>query len=107
MQIPEITVSELNVSLASPHPPTLIDVREAEELEISRFDNYRHVPMSEIPARMHELDREDDLVIVCRSGNRSARVTAYLLSAGFTKVRNLAGGINEWARLIEPTLSRY
>jgi adenylyltransferase/sulfurtransferase len=87
--------------------PVLIDVRESDELEISRFPAYTHIPMSEITSRLAEIDPGSDLVIVCRTGNRSARVTAYLLQAGYPRVRNLAGGINEWVRLVDPSQPVY
>lgn len=107
MQIPEVTVTQLKQELDSEAPPTLIDVREADELEISRFPKYRHIPMRELVARIQELDAAENMVIVCRSGNRSGQVTAYLARAGFTNVRNLVGGINEWARIVDPSLARY
>jgi len=105
--IPEVSPEELKRELDSTGPPIIIDVREAEELEISRFANFIHIPMMEIPSRMGELDRNADLVIVCRIGERSAHVAHYLAQAGFSKVRNLAGGINRWAALIDPSVAQY
>lgn len=107
MQIPEITPRQLKAELESSSPPTLVDVREPEELEIARLDPHVLIPMGELPTRLPELDPEDDLVIVCRSGSRSARVTAYLLHQGFQRVRNLAGGVLGWSRDVDPSMRKY
>lgn len=106
-RIPEISATALKLELDSDSPPVLVDVREAEELEISRFPMAVHIPMMELAARLGEFDREADLVIVCRSGARSGRVTAYMLQAGFKRVRNLAGGINGWAQDVDRTMPLY
>ncbi|MCO5297995.1 MAG: rhodanese-like domain-containing protein [Fimbriimonadaceae bacterium] len=107
MQIPEITPQELKAELAGPTPPVLVDVREPFELEIARLDPHVLIPMGEFVERMGELGTEDDLVIVCRSGSRSARVTAFLLQQGYRRVRNLAGGVLRWSRDVDPTMRRY
>jgi sulfur-carrier protein adenylyltransferase/sulfurtransferase len=105
--IPEVSALDLKVELDSPTPPTLIDVREGYELDISRFPQYVHVPMRQLASRLAEFDPESDLVIVCRTGNRSGQVTSYMLHAGFKRVRNLVGGINGWAVDVDPSLPRY
>ncbi|HVT13546.1 MAG TPA: rhodanese-like domain-containing protein [Fimbriimonadaceae bacterium] len=104
---PEITVKQLQEELASDHPPIVVDVREAEELEISRLSAYVHIPMMELPNRLSELDKEAAYVILCRSGSRSARVTVYMLQSGFKHVRNVAGGINRWASEIDSRVAQY
>lgn len=107
MNVPEITPAELKLALESNNPPVVIDVREGEELEISSLANAIHIPMNEIPARLSELDPSQDLVILCRSGARSARVTMFLLGQGFPRVRNVATGINGWAATVDPTVAVY
>lgn len=107
MSVPEVSPTELAAELAGPNPPVLVDVREADELQISALKHTHHIPIGEIPERLDELDPEADLVIVCRSGARSAKVTQYLLENGFKKVRNLVGGVNLWAELIDPTMRKY
>ncbi len=107
MIIPTVTPLALQAELKSDSPPTLVDVRESEELQISRFPSATHIPMGEIPGRVEELAEDGDLVIVCRSGARSGQVAAYLLSLGFTQVRNLETGINGWARTVDPSLPLY
>lgn len=85
----------------------MIDVREDHELAISRLPNAVHMPMGEVPGRLAELDRDRPLVVLCRSGGRSGQVVQYLQQQGFEDVYNLAGGINEWAETLDPTLTVY
>ena len=85
----------------------LLDVREDEELEISRLPHAHHIPLGELPLRVSELKPEDDLVTYCHAGVRSNHAAAYLLARGFTRVRNLAGGIDRWARDVDPSMPRY
>ncbi|MEQ1932272.1 MAG: rhodanese-like domain-containing protein [Fimbriimonadaceae bacterium] len=105
--IPSVSANELAQELATGVPLKLLDVRETFELEISRLDNVVHIPMGELPSRLNELDAKENWVIVCRSGARSAHVTETLLANGFSTVRNLDGGMNGWARLVDPNLATY
>jgi rhodanese-related sulfurtransferase len=105
--IPEVTPRDLAAELDSKNPPTIIDVREAEELEICRFPSFVHIPMMEIPNHLNQLDKGSDLVIACHVGGRSARVTWYLMSQGFCRVRNLSTGIDGWAKDVDPSVALY
>ena len=87
--------------------PILLDVREAFELEISRLDGIVEIPMREIPSRFGELDKERPIVVVCRSGNRSAQVAMFLVSQGFADVYNLEGGMNAYARRVDTSKRAY
>lgn len=102
-----MTVHELKTELDAGRQLLLLDVREPDELEISRLANVTAIPMGEIPTRVAELDRDADIVVVCRSGGRSAQIVAYLQVAGFVHVRNLDGGMNAWATQIDPSLPVY
>lgn len=107
MQIREVTPTELNSELMGEFPPVLLDVREADELEISALPNIIHIPMNELPHRLGELDLNADTVIVCRTGNRSGKVAAFLESQGFRSVRNMATGMNGWAATVDPNMPQY
>lgn len=107
MSVPEVSPTELAAELAGPKPPKLVDVREPDELLISALNHTHHIPIGEVAARIDELNPDDDLVIVCRSGARSAKVTQFLLQKGFKQVRNLVGGINLWADLVDPGMRKY
>ena len=75
----------------------LLDVREPDELIVARFPGVIHIPMDQIPARLHELDRGRPVAVICRSGNRSAHVADYLNQAGFA-AHNVDGGLRQWIR---------
>jgi len=104
---PAMTVAQLRAELDSGTKPILLDVREPDELDISRLDGVTLIPMGEIPDRYNELDPNADIVLVCRSGSRSAKVMAFLDEMGFTRLRNLDGGMNAWATEIDPSLPVY
>jgi sulfur-carrier protein adenylyltransferase/sulfurtransferase len=106
-EVPEVAPRDLFAEIGSPSPPLLLDVREAAEREISVLPGDVHIPMSEVPARLGEIDAERRIVVYCRTGNRSGQVVRYLQNAGFEDVRNLAGGINAWAETVDPSLPVY
>ena len=75
----------------------LLDVREPDEWAAGHAPDAHHLPMMEVPVRMAEVPSEQDVVVVCRSGVRSAQVVAYLIGHGWDNVRNLDGGMESWA----------
>ncbi len=86
---------------------TLIDVRDPHEYEISRIAGSTLIPLGELPSRMHELDSAADIVLQCKSGQRSMEALTLLRGAGFTKLKNLQGGINGYAHQVDPTIPTY
>ena len=105
--VEEVGPAALKAELESANPPVILDVREEQELEISRLPNIVHIPMNSIPARAPELGLTDDIVVVCRSGSRSRQVAQYLMGRGFERVRNLTSGMNGWARDVDPSTQTY
>ncbi len=85
----------------------LLDVREPHELEISALPGAVNIPLGTLAARLPELDSAQDMVVFCKTGIRSSRALELLVSAGFKKVKNLKGGINAWAREVDPNLPIY
>ncbi|WP_415855798.1 rhodanese-like domain-containing protein [Sinomonas sp. G460-2] len=73
----------------------LLDVREDYEWEAGHAQGALHIPMDQLPARLGELDPDEDLLVVCRTGGRSARVTSWLVDQGYTAV-NVLGGMDAW-----------
>ncbi|MGH2759510.1 MAG: molybdopterin-synthase adenylyltransferase MoeB [Actinomycetota bacterium] len=107
-QVPTVSPEELAGLMKSEEPPVLVDVREPFELDISVLPwPHKLMPMNEVVNRVHELSSADDIVVVCRTGARSAQATQFLNSIGFTKVRNLAGGINAYAEKVDPSIPVY
>jgi molybdopterin/thiamine biosynthesis adenylyltransferase/rhodanese-related sulfurtransferase len=102
----EISVEELKASMDRNDDLFLLDVREPHEYEIVNMNGYL-IPLNDLPARVSELDSSRNIVVHCHHGTRSARAVAFLRQAGFKKVKNLVGGIDEWAQRIDPALPRY
>jgi sulfur-carrier protein adenylyltransferase/sulfurtransferase len=103
----DITAGELSERLKKLEPLHLIDVREPHELEISSLEGAQLIPLGQMAARLSELDSAREIVLFCKSGTRSTRALELLSSAGFRKVKNLKGGINAWAREVDPSLPVY
>ena len=87
----------------------LLDCREPDEYDVARIEGARLVPMSQLIERVGELEpfRQGSVVVHCHHGGRSLRVANWLKQQGFADVQSLAGGIDQWAVEIDPTLPRY
>ena len=105
-EIEELEPTELKARLDRGDRLAVLDVREPEEVVIAAFPHAIHVPMNEIPARLDELDKSAEWVVVCHHGMRSAHVAMHLAGRGF-KVANLNGGIDRWALEVDPSTPRY
>ncbi len=103
----DITPAELEQKISSQSQFILLDVREPHEQQISSLDGTTLIPLGQLASRLSELDSAKEMVIFCKGGTRSTRALELLVSAGFRKVKNLKGGINAWAREIDPTLPVY
>ena len=87
---------------------TLLDVREPWECETAGMAGAKLMPMGDVPSRAHqELHPEDHVVVVCHHGVRSLNVTAWLRQQGFEKVQSMRGGIDGWARTVDPKVPLY
>lgn len=86
----------------------LLDVREPWEVEKSKIEGTTLIPMGEVPGRAHqELDPDDHIVVICHHGVRSLSVTNWLRQQGFEKVQSMRGGIDGWARTVDPKIPLY
>jgi len=103
----ELPVEELKKRLDAGEAPLLIDVREPWEYQIVSLPGATLMPMNTIPARMKELDRDAEIIVYCHHGSRSWNVAGYLAQNGFTRVQNLTGGIDSWARRVDPAMRKY
>ncbi len=74
----------------------ILDVREVNEWEEAHIPGATLLPLGELESRLGEIPKDQDVVIVCRSGNRSAQARDLLMSAGFTNITSMAGGMNQW-----------
>jgi len=105
----QISPKELAAWLAdaSRRKPQLLDVREPWEWQTARIEGAQHIPMREVPARVAELDPDQDVVAICHHGGRSQQVAMFLEKNGFTRVHNLQGGVDAWSRTVDPAVPLY
>jgi len=106
--IRQLTARELRAWLDQPgEKPLVLDVREAWERRICALPEAMHIPMAQIPARLEEIEGERDVVILCHHGIRSQQVALYLEREGFTRLNNLRGGIDAWAKEVDAGMATY
>ena len=103
----DITVTELKARMDSGDAPMIVDVREPAEFEICRIPGAVLIPLGQLASRLGELDPEQEIVLQCKVGGRSANATAYLRRAGFARARNLTGGILAWIDQVDPSQPKY
>ena len=103
----EISVEELAQWRASGKTFVLLDVREPHEIKAAALPDIVHIPMREIPARMHEIDSGAEVAVLCHHGGRSERVAQFLFMRGFANVHNVSGGIDAYAKRVDTTIPRY
>lgn len=106
---PELRPLELKEMLDAGHSVQLVDIREVEEHEVSNLDEFgaMAIPMDQVARRLAEVPMDIDSVWFCRTGRRSGEVVEFLHSRGYVRALNLAGGINGWARDVDPDLPVY
>jgi len=113
--VPEISVQETARKLKDGEDFILLDVREPWELERARLagEQVVHAPMSQLSRRGIDAlpadveDKQQEIVVICHHGMRSAEVTAWLLRQGWQKVRSMAGGVDAYATLVDPSIGKY
>ena len=103
----EITVQELSTRMKNGDGPTIIDVREQFEYDLARIDGALLKPLGSIATWAKTLDKDQEYILQCHSGSRSAYATMVLAQMGFKNVKNLVGGIDEWSVRIDPKVPRY
>jgi adenylyltransferase/sulfurtransferase len=103
----EITAVELKSRLDRGDRLRIIDVREPNEYQINKIPGSTLIPLGEIPQRYRELDPNEEYVLQCKVGGRSAKAADFLRSVGFRKVLNLKGGILDWVDKVDPSQPKY
>ena len=105
--VPEIEPAALSARLATGELLDIVDVREPHEFAIARIDGARLIPLASLEHRLNELSRDREIIVHCKAGGRSAQAVKRLRAAGFTRVLNLAGGIERWSQDVDPGVPRY
>jgi adenylyltransferase/sulfurtransferase len=103
----EITSVELKQRIDRGESLKIVDVREPNEYQINRIPGSTLIPLGEVPKRYRELDPEEELVVHCKMGARSAKAADFLRSVGFKHVVNLKGGILDWIDKVDPSQPKY
>ncbi len=105
--VPEITALQLKHELDNGKDVFVLDVRNPPEIEICRLEGSHVIPLPQLMERVNELDSARDIVVHCKSGARSAEAIRQLQAIGFSKLRNLKGGILAWSDEVDPTVPKY
>lgn len=105
----EITPRQLKHKLDNSEPITIIDVREPHEWQISNLATYgaRLIPLGQVLQRLQDINPAEDIVVHCKVGGRSAQAYDLLKEVGYTKIKNLKGGILAWADEVDPHMQKY
>jgi sulfur-carrier protein adenylyltransferase/sulfurtransferase len=102
-----MTPAELKAILDDGRRIKLVDVREPAEWQINRLPGAELIPLGELPDRLSELPQTEPIVVYCKVGGRSAEALALLRQSGFSTARHLGGGINAYARTVDPSIPTY
>jgi len=103
----EISVHEAAQQLNNDPRPTVLDVREDFEVAVCRIEGAKVIPLGELPTRWAEVDVDGPLLVYCHHGMRSLRATEFLRAKGVDGAVSIKGGIDLWAREIDPEMARY
>ncbi len=101
-RVPEVDVSQLE---AGAQPASyLLDVREDDEWDAGHVDGAQHIPLMQVPTRLDEIPADTRVMVICRSGSRSAQATAFLVRHGVDAV-NVTGGMKSWEAAGRPIIA--
>ena len=105
--VPVIDVQALDKKLKNKDDFILLDVRTDREYFLSSIQGSIHIPMNTIPENIDKLDKDKEIVVLCKSGIRSEKVCEFLIKNNFKNHKNLSGGIVEWSKQIDSSLIIY
>jgi sulfur-carrier protein adenylyltransferase/sulfurtransferase len=103
----ETTVTDLKRKMDAKEDFFLLDVREPNEYKIGKIPGSTLIPLGEVPKRVSEIPRDKEIIVHCKMGGRSAKAAAFLRQQGYTRVKNLKGGILAWSDTIDPSVPKY
>jgi len=103
----DITPEQLKQMLDETPDLFVLDVREPHEVAICRIEGTWEIPLGQLPQRFAEVPKDRDVVVHCKLGGRSAQAVEFLKSHGYSRVKNLAGGILRWIDDVDASLNKY
>jgi adenylyltransferase/sulfurtransferase len=106
-EVPTTTVEELKRKIDAREKIALVDVREPHETRICALPGSVNIPLGTLADHLERLSGAEEIVVHCKTGVRSARAVRFLMDSGFRKVSNLEGGIERWAKVVDPSMPRY
>lgn len=107
MSIKQLTAQELKQKIDQNDGALLLDVREPHEFKYANIAGSTLVPLNQLPARLTELDKQREIVVICHHGMRSMQAANFLAQSGFCKINNLQGGIDAWSLACDSSVRRY
>ncbi len=103
-----LTAEQLKDYLETADPkPVLLDVREPWEYKVAHLSDSILIPMRQLPSSLNALDPNQEIVVICHHGMRSCSVARYLEQNEYQNVINLQGGIDAWAKTVDPSMPKY
>ena len=103
----EIDPVEVKKKMDRGEPFFLLDVREPHEVDICQIPGSYLIPLGQVPTRVSELSSADEMIVYCRSGQRSGKAVDFLRKAGFRKIKNMKGGILAWSDKVDRSVPKY
>ncbi len=107
MPVNQLTANQLKAKLEAKENLFLLDVREPPEFAYAHIADSLLIPLNDIPARLEEIDFNQEVVTICHHGIRSMQAANFLNQVGFKNVSNLVGGIDKWSLECDPAVKRY
>ena len=106
VRVKEISVDELKKKIDNKEDFVLVDIRTEQELQFGKI-KYKQlfIPMHELPSRLNELDKDKEIILYCRTGNRTYGTAEYLMQLGFNNLKSLDGGIMAWKKFDDSIVS--
>ena len=102
-----ITPTELKKKLDNKEPVFLLDVREDFEFELCHIEGSRLIPLPTLFYMIKEIPKDKEIIAICHHGHRSASACEFLMQKGYKNVKNLAGGIDAWAKEVDKSMAKY
>jgi rhodanese-related sulfurtransferase len=107
MAVTQLSALELKTRLQNEPQLFLLDVRESNEFDYASIANSVLIPLNQLPQRLHELNPQQEIVVICHHGMRSLQACNYLVNSGFEQVVNLTGGIHAWSCDCDHSVPKY
>ena len=107
MTVKQLSATELKNKIQQNEKLFLLDVREPHEYQYARIAGSVLIPLNQIPQRLNELNRDQEIVVICHHGMRSQQAAGYLVQSGFKNIANLSGGIDAWSCVCDSSVARY